>query len=115
MKRNKLKQVEKKWGSELWVVNTPEYCGKLLYLRQNAECSYHYHPIKQETFYCMQGQVDLLVWTKHYQLNPYADPVTIEPGEKHSFFGNTDAVIMEVSTHHDDKDVVRETESRLLA
>jgi len=114
LRKNKVRNVEKKWGSEVWLVNNKEYCGKLLYLQQEAESSYHYHNIKRETFYCLQGQVDLRVEGEHYQLNPFAEPITVEPGEKHSFYGVTEAVIIEISTHHDDKDVVRITESSRL-
>ena len=92
-------------------MNCEEYCGKLLYLKKDAESSVHYHPIKKETFYCIQGQVGLTVEDKGYMLNPFSQPKTIMPGEKHQFLGITDAVIMEVSTHHDDRDVVRITES----
>lgn len=114
MKRNKCKQIERRWGSELCVVNNPDYCGKLLYLKRDAESSFHYHPKKKETFYCIQGQVDLRIGSKHFQLNPFSDPITIEPEEKHSFYGIADAVILEVSTYHDEKDVFEVTESRLL-
>ncbi len=114
MEKNEIKRVEKAWGSEVWIVNCEEYCGKLLYLTKDAESSLHYHPKKKETFYCLQGQVGLQVNDRGYQLNPFARPKTIMPGEKHQFLGITDAVIMEISTHHDDKDVVRITESRLL-
>ena len=114
MEKNNIKQVEKTWGSEVWIVNCKEYCGKLLYLKQNAESSVHYHKIKKETFYCLQGQVGLMVADKGYQLNPFSRPKTILPGEKHQFLGITDAVIIEFSTHHDDRDVVRITESRLM-
>ena len=64
-----------------------------------------------ETFLCLKGQVVLSVNGRDYMLNPFSRPKTIEPGDKHSFWGVTDAVIIEVSTHHDEKDVVRLSES----
>lgn len=107
-----MKGVKKVWGKELWIVNCPEYCGKLLYLDEGAETSYHKHLIKKETFYCLKGQVGLNIEGKDYRLNPFSKPKTIKPGQLHSFRGLADAVILEISTHHDDSDVVRLTESR---
>ena len=114
-KKNEMKRVEKKWGAELWVANCAEYCGKLLYLKQGAQCSHHYHPVKKETFYVIQGSLSLTIEGKESMMNPLTQPKTIMPGQKHFFKGITEAVIMETSTHHDDKDVVRLNESRLLA
>lgn len=109
--KSSLTEVPKKWGTEVWVVNCEEYCGKLLYLDKGAICSYHYHPIKQETFYCLEGQVVLTILDEDYMLNPYSRPKTIYPGVVHQFRGITNAVLLEVSTHHEDGDVVRLSES----
>ncbi len=103
--------VPKIWGKEVWLVNC-EYCGKLLCVNRGAVCSYHFHPQKKETFYCLMGQVALTIEGKDYMLNPFCRPKTIEPMKKHQFMGLTDAVILEVSTHHEDGDVCRITESR---
>lgn len=107
-----LKEVKKAWGRELWIVNCPKYCGKLLYLDEGAESSIHYHKEKQETFYALSGQVVLNIESKSYMLNPFSRPKTILPQTVHNFRGITDAVILEVSTHHDDSDVVRLEESK---
>jgi len=109
-----MKEVKKTWGKELWIVNCPEYCGKLLYLDKRAQSSYHYHRQKKETFYCLEGQAALTIEGKDYMLNPFARPKTIQPGMRHSFLGLTDCIILEISTHHDDSDVVRLNESRRL-
>jgi len=103
--------VEKKWGEEIWLVNH-NYCGKLLIVDENATSSYHYHPEKMETFYAIEGYATLTIEGKEYMLAPFTRPKTIEPMEKHSFHGITQAVLLEVSTHHDDEDVVRLTESK---
>jgi len=107
-----MKEVKKVWGKEVWIVNCPEYCGKLLYLDKGSQSSYHYHRQKKETFYCLEGQAALTIEGKDYMLNPFARSKTIEPGVKHSFFGLTNCIIIEVSTHHGDSDVVRLTESK---
>jgi len=106
------KTVEKVWGEEVWLVNCDKYCSKLLVLNEGAECSYHYHPEKQETFYAIEGYVLLTVEGKDYKLAPFLRPKTIYPNEKHKFKGITNAVILETSTHHDEEDVVRLTESK---
>lgn len=107
-----MKEVKKVWGKELCVVNCNAYCGKLLYLDEGAESSYHYHKEKQETFFCLKGQIALAIEGKDYMLNPFSRPKTIKPGKPHSFKGITDAIIIEFSTTHDDNDVYRLTESK---
>ncbi len=107
-----MKEVKKVWGHELWVVNCPEYCGKLLYLDEGAESSYHKHLRKKETFFCLEGQVALTTEGRNYTMKPFSKPKTIMPQQLHSFRGITSAVIIEFSTLHDDSDVYRITESK---
>lgn len=105
-------EVEKVWGKEIWLVNYPEYCGKLLLLDRNAESSYHRHKRKKETFAGIEGNAWLTVEGREYMLSPASEAVTIEPGEKHKFVGLTKAVILEISTHHSDDDVERLSKSK---
>lgn len=112
MKIEKIKEVEKVWGKEIWLVNTDLYCGKLLLLNQGATSSYHYHNNKVETFYAYRGMVKLTIEDKDYILTATTSPVTIHSKEPHKFYGKTDAIIIEISTKHDDKDVVRLSESK---
>ena len=59
MSSSKIKIVPKGWGYEKWIVNTEEYCGKLLHLIKGKKCSWHYHTLKDETFYAItQSQLD---------------------------------------------------------
>lgn len=106
-----LKIVPKVWGREIWVANNPKYCGKLLIIRPGFKCSLHYHKVKMETFYCVKGRCTLEVGGQAYDLYPLTAPVTIMPGDRHLFFSLRGATIMEVSTFHDDADVVRLAES----
>jgi len=110
--KSSTKEVKKVWGKEIWLVNEPEYCCKLLLLDRGAQSSYHYHRVKKETFLVLQGEVALTIGKKEQFLSPELGSRVINPGVLHSFFGSTEAVMLEVSTHHGDKDVVRETESR---
>ena len=112
MRKESLITVDKVWGEELWLVNSNKYCGKLLIIDRNAKGSYHYHEKKEETFMAIEGYVRLIIEGKEYLLAPFTRPKTIEPGEKHSIEGITEAVILEISTTHDDDDVVRLKKSK---
>lgn len=106
-----MKEVKKAWGRELCVVNR-EYCGKILFLDKGAQSSLHCHNKKTETFFCFAGEVDLKIVGKHYILKPFSKPKTIKPKQLHSFRGIEKSSIVEFSTHHSEKDVVRLTESK---
>ena len=41
----------KGWGYEKWIVNNDLYCGKVLFFERGKKCSWHYHKVKDETFY----------------------------------------------------------------
>jgi len=112
MRNETIKIVNKVWGEELWLVNSDKYCGKLLTINKGAKGSYHYHREKEETFYCLFGQVMLTVEDKSYPLDSMTSPKTIEVGEKHSIEGIVESVVLEISTPHDDNDVYRLTESK---
>ena len=114
IRKDNLEITEKVWGQELLVVNNDKYCGKFLVLRANSQSSLHYHPKKMETFYAIKGVAQLEIEEKSCLLTPFARPKTIMPGQKHSFRGITDCVILEVSTPHSDEDVVRLIASRRL-
>ena len=109
-----LKEVQKLWGKEEWLVNNEMYCAKKLYLKKGFMCSYHYHKNKDETFVIESGQVCLNIEGKEQILNP-KDIQRILPGQKHCFnsISNT-ALMLEISTHHEDSDSYRETESRKI-
>lgn len=109
-----IKVVTKLWGREIWYANEPEYCMKMLVLNPGFSCSLHYHNIKKETFIVKKG------WCmfQHLMLDPermeVGNYVVIQPKQPHRFFlplGEKSCVIYEVSTHHDDSDVVRLVES----
>jgi len=104
--------VKKVWGYELWFVNRPEYCGKLLFIDKGAKCSNHCHKIKTETFLCPEGRVILTVDGKEYDLNSMARAKTIFPGQYHTFWAEVKSVLIEVSTHHEDSDSYRLDESQ---
>ena len=104
--------VRKVWGKEVWLVNEPEYCAKYLHIDKDAQSSLHYHTIKKETFICLSGVLKLELGNEVNFMKPDSPPLTICKGQIHRMKGITDAVILEISTHHEDNDVVRIEESK---
>lgn len=47
---------QKGWGSEdIWATNE-KYCGKMLHFNEGAKFSMHFHHIKDETWYVIEGK-----------------------------------------------------------
>ena len=109
-----MKRVEKGWGYELWIVNKKEYCGKLLFFRKDTKCSYHYHLIKDETFYLQSGKMEILWSDKHDKLS-LANVTIMEPGDvlhippkrRHMMIAYEDSELFEFSTQHFEEDSYR--------
>ena len=101
-----LKEVEKVWGKEIWIVNR-DYCGKKLILNKGFRCSMHYHKNKDETFYILKGKV-LMETDKETKIMLENDSILIAPNTKHRFTGLEDSEIIEFSTHHEDEDSYRD-------
>ncbi len=100
--------VEKAWGSEEWLHNSPMYCGKLLRLNKpGVWCSQHYHERKHETFRVLHGRVLLELDGVVHVMEPGV-VVDIQPYTVHRFTADGDnALLLEVSTQHFDSDSVR--------
>jgi len=100
--------VEKGWGYEKWIVNTKDYCGKLLHVDEGKHCSWHYHHQKDETFYVQSGMLHVVLGSdaEEFILTP-GDSLHIPPGTLHKFAALEDTDFFEFSTHHDDEDTVR--------
>ena len=108
-----IKFVPKGWGYEKWLVNSPEYCGKILFLVKGKKCSWHYHLLKDEVFYIQRGAVELIY---SLQDNPeVADKIILIEGDKfhvprgmrHQMFALKDTELFEFSTTHFDSDSIR--------
>jgi len=96
-----------KWGYEIWIENTSNYCGKLLVLMNQVKSSLHYHKIKQETFIILQGTVQLRVGDSVLILEEN-NKVFVDRETRHQFQAiSPTAVIMEISTHHEDSDAYK--------
>ena len=114
-----IKTVGKLWGVEYWIVNTELYCLKFLKVIPGYQSSIHAHERKDETFVGVSGTLRVLIHKRNLDV---ADERAIQPGVTyrihpamfHSFQAVNEAWIMEVSTHHDDRDVIRLQDSRKL-
>lgn len=108
-----IKFVPKGWGFEKWIVNTNEYCGKLLYLVKDKKCSWHYHNLKDETFYLQSGKI-VLKYSDDDNINS-AKEIILSRGDKfhicrglrHQMIALEDTELFEFSTEHFDSDSIR--------
>jgi mannose-6-phosphate isomerase-like protein (cupin superfamily) len=105
-----IERYEKVWGSEEWIVNNDKYCGKILNLSEGYRCSVHHHEKKHETFYVLSGKV-LMENNGAIRLMTQGDVQAVEPFQKHRFSGMELSRIIEFSTHHEENDSYRETQS----
>ena len=110
MTSSEIKIVPKGWGYEKWIVNTDEYCGKLLHFIKGKKCSWHYHKLKDETFYLQEGKL-LVKYSDNDNLDE-ANEVILERGDKfhvyrglrHQMFAMEDTDMFEFSPQHFDSD-----------
>jgi mannose-6-phosphate isomerase-like protein (cupin superfamily) len=102
--------VEKPWGHEEIFAETPDYVGKILFVRQGEALSLQYHEVKEETLRVLDGELELVAGTDAESLESHrlgSETVFhIPPGTLHRMVALTDCRLLEVSTNHLD-DVVR--------
>ena len=102
--------VKKGWGFERWIINKPEYCGKLLFFEKDKRCSWHFHKIKDEVFYLQSGRL-LVKYSDEDDLEN-AKEIVLEPGQnfyvytglRHQMLALEDSELFEFSTEHFDSD-----------
>lgn len=105
--------VPKGWGYEKWIVNKPEYCGKLLFILKDKKVSWHYHILKDETFFVQSGKI-LLKYSNEDDIES-AKEVILNKGDsfhiprelRHRMIGLEDTELFEFSTEHFDTDSYR--------
>jgi len=109
------KFVPKGWGYEHWIVNKEEYCGKILFFKKNKRCSWHYHKLKDETFYIQSGRLEVLYGWDDRRTSHFTQKIILEEGDsfhvpvgmRHQMLGLTDVIMFEFSTQHFDTDSIR--------
>ena len=112
--------VPKGWGFEKWIVNNDEYCGKLLYFVKDRKCSFHYHILKDETFYVHSGKI-LLKYNDIDDLDTaqeiilsQGDRFHVKRGLRHQMIALEDTELFEFSTKHYDIDSIRVVQGDIL-
>jgi mannose-6-phosphate isomerase-like protein (cupin superfamily) len=103
---------KKTWGKELWIHNSTKYCGKILEFNENTYFSMHYHLIKEETWFVIEGSFELEYYDlknaiKHLKQLKEGDVVHIVPGVLHKLRSIGKSKILEVSTQHFEEDSYR--------
>lgn len=103
----------KGWGHELWIRNCNLYCGKILVFLPKKKFSWHYHKVKDETFFVLEGELllrfgyeDDLANSSCIELRPGA-VFHVPPLLRHQLESITAAKVMEISTEHFEEDSIR--------
>ncbi len=100
---NKLpRKTEKPWGFELLFARTPEYVGKVIFVRKGHRLSLQYHREKDESLYIYQGKALIEIEGSDGQLVQSVAQagysLRIPPGTKHRVKAIEDTTLFEVST-----------------
>lgn len=106
-----MEKYPKGWGEEIWIVDTPLYCGKKLILKEGKKCGIHYHREKDKTLYVQRGIVLINIYPKYpgpkkRVIMTAGHSISIRPGLIHRFLGLKDSEIFEFSTQHFKSDTV---------
>ena len=102
----------KGWGYELWIANNEKYCGKILHFNKGKRCSYHYHKLKQETFYVESGKIKVLygygsIEDAKVKVMLPGDSLDVPIGLIHQIIAIEESKVYEFSTTHYESDSYR--------
>ncbi len=103
----------KGWGREVWIANSPQYCGKILEIKKGKRCSFHFHKLKTESFYLRSGRLRLRVKESVSADNQHefdlheGECMDIPPGLVHQMEALEDSELFEFSTQHFESDSYR--------
>ncbi|MFC1874120.1 cupin [Chloroflexota bacterium] len=96
------RRVEKPWGFEMLLAHTPQYAGKLIFIRAGHRLSLQYHEKKDESMYIYAGEALLEIEDNDGQMvQSVAQPGScyrIPPLAKHRLQAVEDTTIFEIST-----------------
>lgn len=110
-----VKIVEKEWGREEWLANSPLYCSKILHITRGKGTSVHHHERKTETMRVLTGKFRIFIEDEILFMTP-GDILNISPYQIHkidavrSYHDNPKEPtnqLLEVSTQHFDSDSIR--------
>ena len=125
--RSVVDMVSKPWGFEKRIINTDQYCGKLLYIVKGKNTSLHFHKTKDETFYVHSGKIQVFYHDSSKEIRAHIDSkgeralwslmnkvvlgpgdnFRLPPGRVHIVIASEDTELYEFSTAHDESDTVR--------
>ncbi len=111
----KAKKVDKDWGYEIWMANNEKenYCGKILYIKFGHSTSMHFHQKKHETFYILEGALDIeiidtITTDKYVKTINEGEVFVLDRLMPHRLVPKGgDVKFVEISTFHEDSDSYR--------
>lgn len=115
IKQSPYKIVQKAWGQEEWLANSPLYCLKRLIINPNWQTSLHCHEIKVESLYVLGPQCIEVgdEFDEFTQIQPNVC-FSFQPYQFHQFRNThptASCMLLEVSTQHFESDIIRKTVS----
>lgn len=104
--------IKKGWGCEKLIHNADGYCGKILCFNKGMKCSYHYHKLKTETFYCVGKVLLRHGWTDDPSeatevVLGTGDSFHVPVGLRHQMEALEDSELFEFSTTDFPEDSIR--------
>ena len=111
----KAKKVDKDWGYEIWMANNEKenYCGKILFIKFGHSTSMHFHQKKHETFYILEGALDIeiidtITTDKYVKTINEGEVFVLDRLMPHRLVPKGgDVKFVEISTFHEDSDSYR--------
>ncbi len=85
------------FGVVMTTIVNRDYCKKILILKPGQTNPEHFHKIKEESFYCIFGNIELNIEGQIIQLKP-GDLALIPKTKKHYFYSPNGAIIEEISS-----------------
>lgn len=126
MFKKSVKFVSRPWGFEKIVENNEFYCGKFLFCAKGEKSDLKYYKTKKQTFYLHSGKIEVRFSDEIEKLQKslssgssflydileketlnQGDTFYIPPRRAHQIIFLEDSEIFEVSSFHDDLDIVR--------
>ena len=111
----KAKKVDKNGGYEIWMSKNEKenYCGKILYIKFGHSTSMHFHQKKHETFYILEGALDIeiidtITTDKYVKTINEGEVFVLERLIPHRLVPKGgDVKFVEISSYHEDSDSYR--------
>ena len=112
----KAKRVHKDWGYEIWMAHNEKenYCGKILKINFPHSTSMHLHKNKHETFYVLEGSLDIeiictITTDKFTKTVNEGEVFVLDRLIPHRLIANKSGGVkfVEISTFHEDSDSYR--------